>query len=153
MATLPPFRLPGSDGKTWTQDDLRGRIAILYFYPRDMTPGCTTEACDFRDRHAELAAQGVLVLGVSTDSLERHAKFIAKERLPFVLLSDAEHRLAEALGVWKEKTMYGKKSFGIERSTFLIARDGAIAREWRKVKVEGHAAEVAQAALELARRP
>ncbi|MCS6971165.1 MAG: peroxiredoxin [Planctomycetota bacterium] len=153
MRTIPPFRLPGSDGRTWTQNDLLGRITILYLYPRDMTPGCTAEACDFRDRHAELVNAGILLLGVSGDSLDRHAQFIAKERLPFVLLSDPEHQLVQALGAWKQKNMYGKKTFGIERSTFLIDRQGNVAREWRKVKVEGHVAEVLHAACMLARVP
>lgn len=149
MATMPAFSLPGSDGKTWTNANLAGKPYVLYFYPRDMTPGCTTESCDFRDNQAALKKLGVTVLGVSTDSLDSHAKFIAKEKLNFVLLADEEHHLAEALGVWKEKNMYGKKSWGIERSTFLVGGDGAIAQEWRKVKVEGHVAEVLAAAKSL----
>lgn len=149
MAKMPAFTLPGSDGKTWSAKGLAGTPYILYFYPRDMTPGCTIESCDFRDHHAELRTSGVQVFGVSTDSLDSHAKFIAKEKLNFVLLADEDHALAEKLGVWKEKNMYGKTSFGIERSTFLVAADGTIAQEWRKVKVDGHVAEVVAAAKAL----
>jgi peroxiredoxin Q/BCP len=149
MPAMPAFSLPGSDGANHSSKSLAGSPYILYFYPRDMTPGCTTESCDFRDRQPALRKLGVPVYGVSTDSLERHAKFIAKEGLTFVLLADEQHVLAEALGVWKEKNMYGKKSWGIERSTFLVDAKGGIMREWRKVKVDGHAAEVAAAATTL----
>lgn len=150
MAKLPAFSLPGSDGRTWTAKDLAGRPAVIYFYPRDMTPGCTTESCDFRDNQAALRKLGVTVLGVSCDSLDSHAKFIAKEKLNFVLLSDPEHVLAEKLGVWGEKQNYGKTYFGIIRSTFLVDAQGAIVKEWRKVKVDGHVAEVVAAAQALA---
>ncbi len=149
MSKMPAFSLPGSDGTTHTAKSLAGAPYILYFYPRDMTPGCTTESCDFRDQHAALKKLGVKVFGVSADSLTSHAKFIAKEKLNFVLLADEEHTLAEALAVWKEKNMYGKTSWGIERSTFLVNTAGAIAQEWRKVKVEGHVAEVVAAATAL----
>lgn len=150
MPKMPAFSLPGSDGATHGAKSLAGAPYILYFYPRDMTPGCTAESCDFRDHHADLRKLGVQVFGVSTDSLDSHAKFIAKEKLNFVLLADEEHVLAEKLGVWKEKNLYGKKSMGIERSTFLVAADGTIAQEWRKVKVDGHVAEVVAAAKALA---
>ena len=149
MTAMPAFSLPGSDGATHSSKSLAGTPYVLYFYPRDMTPGCTTESCDFRDHHAELKKLGVQVFGVSTDSLDSHAKFIAKEKLNFVLLADTEHALAEKLGVWKEKNMYGKVSWGIERSTFLVDAQGAIAQEWRKVKVDGHVAEVVAAAKAL----
>ncbi|MBN8526821.1 MAG: thioredoxin-dependent thiol peroxidase [Planctomycetes bacterium] len=149
MAKMPAFSLPGSDGATHSAKSLAGTPYILYFYPRDMTPGCTTESCDFRDHHAEIRKLGVAVFGVSTDSLASHAKFIAKEKLNFVLLADEDHALAEKLAVWKEKNMYGKTSMGIERSTFLVAADGTIAQEWRKVKVDGHVAEVVAAAKAL----
>lgn len=152
MTAMPSFSLPGSDGATHSSKSLAGKPYVLYFYPRDMTPGCTTESCDFRDRQPAFRKLGIPVFGVSTDSLERHAKFIAKESLNFVLLSDEEHALAEALGVWKEKNMYGKKSWGIERSTFLVDAKGKIVREWRKVKVDGHAEEVAAAAADLAKQ-
>jgi len=149
MTALPAFSLPGSDGATHSLKSLAGAPFILYFYPRDMTPGCTTESCDFRDQHAALKKLGVHVFGVSTDSLASHAKFIAKEKLNFVLLADEQHALAEALEVWKEKNMYGKKSWGIERSTFLVDAKGQLVRTWRKVKVDGHVAEVVAAASEL----
>ncbi len=151
MTAMPAFSLPGSDGAMTSSKSLAGSPYVLYFYPRDMTPGCTTESCDFRDRQPELKKLGIPVFGVSTDPLERHAKFIAKEKLNFTLLSDEQHILAEALGVWKEKNMYGKKSWGIERSTFLVDAQGQIVREWRKVKVDGHAAEVVAAATALAK--
>ncbi len=149
MAAFPAFSLSGSDGATHTSKSLVGAPYVLYFYPRDMTPGCTTESCDFRDHQADLKKLGVRVFGVSTDTLESHAKFIAKEKLNFVLLSDTDHALAEKLAVWKEKNMYGKKSFGIERSTFLVDAAGQLVREWRKVKVDGHVSEVIAAAKEL----
>jgi len=149
MPKMPAFSLPGSDGATHSSKSLAGTPYVLYFYPRDMTPGCTTESCDFRDRHADLRKLGVKIFGVSADTLDSHAKFIAKEKLNFVLLADTEHTLAEKLGVWKEKNMYGKVSMGIERSTFLVDAAGAIVREWRKVKVDGHVAEVIAAAKEL----
>ncbi len=152
MTAMPAFSLPGSDGATHSSKSLAGSPYVLYFYPRDMTPGCTTESCDFRDRQPALKKLGVPVFGVSTDSLERHAKFIAKEKLNFVLLADEQHVLAEGLGVWKEKNMYGKKSWGIERSTFLVDAKGQIVQEWRKVKVDGHAAEVAAAAATLVKQ-
>jgi len=151
MSSMPAFSLPGSDGATHSSKSLAGKPYVLYFYPRDMTPGCTIESCEFRDNQAGLKKLGVTVLGVSTDSLDSHAKFIAKEKLNFVLLADEEHKLAEALAVWKEKNMYGKVSMGIERSTFLVDAKGQIVREWRKVKVDGHVAEVVAAAKELAK--
>lgn len=149
MAKIPAFSLPGSDGATHSAKSLLGSPYVLYFYPRDMTPGCTTESCDFRDNHAALAKLGVKVFGVSCDSLASHAKFIAKEGLNFVLLADEEHVLAEKLGAWGEKSNYGKTYFGIIRSTYLVAADGTIARSWSKVKVDGHVAEVVAAAKEL----
>jgi thioredoxin-dependent peroxiredoxin len=149
MPSMPAFSLPGSDGATYSAKSLAGSPYILYFYPRDMTPGCTTESCDFRDRHADLRKLGVKVFGISTDTLDSHAKFIAKEKLNFVLLADVEHVLADKLKVWKEKNMYGKKSMGIERSTFLVDASGSIAQEWRKVKVDGHVTEVIAAAKAL----
>jgi peroxiredoxin Q/BCP len=122
---------------------------VLYFYPKDSTPGCTTEACDFRDRADKVKAAGVAVFGVSPDSLKSHAKFIENQSLNFPLLADEDHAVCEQYGVWVEKTNYGKKYMGVERSTFLIDKEGKIAREWRKVKVAGHADEVLAAAAEL----
>lgn len=149
MAKIPAFSLPGSDGATYSAKGLLGTPYVLYFYPRDMTPGCTTESCDFRDHQAALNKLGVTVFGVSCDSLESHAKFIAKEKLNFVLLSDTEHVLAEKLGAWGEKSNYGKTYMGLIRSTFLIDAKGQIVTEWRKVKVAGHVAEVVAAAQAL----
>ena len=142
MAKIPAFSLPGSDGKTWSAKDLKGTPYVLYFYPKDSTPGCTTEACGFRDNLARLALRGVTLLGVSPDSLKSHATFIAKQDLNFPLLADTEHALAEKLGVWVEKSMYGRTYMGIERSTFLVGADGTILQSWRNVKVPGHVDEV-----------
>jgi peroxiredoxin Q/BCP len=142
MAKIPAFSLPGSDGKTWSAKDLKGTPYVLYFYPKDSTPGCTTEACGFRDNLARLALRGVTLLGVSPDSLKSHATFIAKQDLNFPLLADTEHVLAEKLGVWVEKSMYGRTYMGIERSTFLVGADGTILQSWRNVKVPGHVDEV-----------
>jgi peroxiredoxin Q/BCP len=142
MATFPAFSLAGSDGRTWTHADLKGRTTVIYFYPKDMTPGCTVESCGFRDHQGAITAKGAQVLGVSPDSLASHAKFIAKESLNFPLLADTEQVLAKALGVWIEKSMYGRKYMGIDRSTFIVGPDLTILREWRTVKVPGHVEEV-----------
>jgi len=146
MAKMPAFSLAASDGQTWTNKALAGKPYVLYFYPKDNTSGCTTEACDFRDAAKEIAKAGLTVLGVSPDSVKSHQGFITKQQLNFVLLADPEHTLAEALQVWVEKSMYGRKYFGIERSTFLVGANGTILKEWRKVKVAGHVAEVLAAA-------
>jgi peroxiredoxin Q/BCP len=129
--------------------DFRGSPVVLYFYPRDDTPGCTREACAFRDRKAELQKLGAVVLGVSTDDLERHRQFRAKFELNFPLLVDADHKVAERYGAWREKNMYGKKSMGIQRSTFLIDSDGKVAKVWKQVKVDGHDEQVLAALAEL----
>ena len=142
MAKMPAFSLPGSDGQTWSSKGLKGTPYVLYFYPKDSTPGCTTEACGFRDNLARLAMRGVTLLGVSPDSLKSHQSFITKQELNFPLLSDADHALAEKLGVWIEKSMYGRTYMGIDRSTFLVGADGTILQEWRKVKVPGHVDDV-----------
>lgn len=134
----PEFALPNGAGETVRLSDLRGKKVVLYFYPKDMTPGCTQEACDFRDRYAALQEAGAVVLGVSPDSARSHAKFAEKHTLPFPLLADEDHSIATAYGVWKEKSMYGRAFMGIERSTFLIDENGTIARIWPKVKVAGH---------------
>jgi peroxiredoxin Q/BCP len=138
----PDFTLPADDGTPVRLTDLRGRWVVLYFYPKANTPGCTQEACEFRDGHAEAAARGAVVLGISPDPVSALARFRTKYALPFRLLSDADHRVAEAYGVWKEKTLYGRKTWGVERSTFLIDPEGRIARIWRRVQPAGHAAEV-----------
>lgn len=122
-------------------EDYKGQRVILYFYPKDNTSGCTQEACDFRDNLNRLTSKAV-VIGVSTDSVKSHIKFKENHGLNFPLISDPEHKLAEKFGVWKEKSMYGKKYMGIERSTFILDKDGKIEKEWRKVKVKGHVDEV-----------
>ena len=132
-----------------TSKDLLGTPYVLYFYPRDDTPGCTIEGKDFRDHHAEFGRRGVRVLGVSRDSLASHAKFQTKYELPFELVSDADEKLCQQFDVIKDKNMYGKKVRGIERSTFLVDSGGVLRKEWRKVKVDGHVAEVLAAAAEL----
>lgn len=146
----PAFSLPAVGGDEVSLKDYEGkRAVVLYFYPKDDTPGCTTEACDFRDRSEEMKKLGAVVLGVSPDSLESHEKFAAKHTLNFPLLSDAGHEVSEKYGVWVEKNMYGRKFMGIERSTFLIDKSGRIARAWRKVKVKDHGQDVVDALKEL----
>ncbi|MEW4566236.1 thioredoxin-dependent thiol peroxidase [Tautonia sp. JC769] len=141
----PDFSLPDQHGNPVSLSGLRGKPVLLYFYPRDATPGCTTEACDFRDARADYEAAGAVVLGVSPDTVESHRKFAEKHGLPFTLLADPEKEAIQAFGVWKEKTMYGKTSMGVERTTFLIDRDGVVRRVFPKVKVAGHVAAVLQA--------
>ena len=138
----PDFTLMGSDKKEHKLSDYRGKKVILYFYPKDNTPGCTTEACDFRDNHSVISDKNAIVLGISKDNLNAHDKFIAKFELPFILLSDEEKVVCELYNVIKEKNMYGKKVLGIERSTFLIDENGILVKEFRKVKVKGHVEEV-----------
>ncbi|OZI22821.1 peroxiredoxin [Bordetella genomosp. 7] len=127
-------------------EQCRGRAVVLYFYPKDNTPGCTTESQDFRDLHADFLATGAVVIGVSRDSLKSHANFQAKHQLPFPLISDADETVCNLYGVIKQKNMYGKQVRGIERSTFLIDAEGRLVQEWRGVKVPNHANEVLQAA-------
>ncbi len=122
--------------------DLRGRTIVLYFYPKDDTPGCTAEACSFRDADHEMQKRGIVVLGISTDSIASHQKFADKYGLSFPLLSDADTTVSQRYGVWKEKNMYGKKYLGINRETFLIDKDGVVRKVWPKVRAEGHAQEV-----------
>lgn len=138
----PDFELTADDGSRVRLSDLRGRRVILYFYPRADTPGCTTEACEFRDLSPQIEEQGALVYGISPDPVEDVRKFREKFALPFHLLADPDHAIAEAYGVWKEKSMYGRKYMGVERSTFLIDEEGRIARAYRKVSPKGHAARV-----------
>jgi len=138
----PAFTLPTHDGGTLSLKDLRGAPVVLYFYPKDDTPGCTREACGFRDAAEALAGLDAVVLGVSRDSAERHAAFRTKYRLPFTLLVDADHAVAERYGAWREKTLYGKKSMGIVRSTFVIDAAGKVARVFRSVRPDGHAEQV-----------
>ncbi|MBY6081496.1 peroxiredoxin [Ruegeria arenilitoris] len=141
----PDFTLPRDGGGTVTLSDLRGRPVVLFFYPRDDTPGCTKESIGFSEQLQSFADAGAQVFGISRDSVAKHDKFVAKHGLTTPLLSDEGSTVCEDFGVWVEKNMYGKKSMGIERSTFLIDADGRIARVWRKVKVPGHVDEVLEA--------
>jgi peroxiredoxin Q/BCP len=142
----PEFTLPDQDGKPVSLADLKKRSDIvLYFYPRDMTPGCTNEACGFRDKLDRLRAAGAVVVGVSPDSTESHRKFTEKYGLTFTLLSDRTNEVSKAFGVYKRKSLYGREFMGIERSTFIIGRNGIVRRVFAKVKVNGHADEVLQA--------
>ncbi len=144
----PDFTATADSGEKIRLKDLRGKKVILYFYPKDDTPGCTREACDFRDLYARFKKKNVVVLGVSVDSAASHAKFKSKYGLPFPLISDEDHKIVEAYGVWKEKSMYGKKYMGTERTTFLIDEKGKIARIYEKVKVDGHADALLEAVSE-----
>lgn len=137
---FPSFLLPDQNGETHSSESLKGKRSIIYFYPKDDTPGCTMEACEFRDTRAEMP--GVQVFGVSPDSEKSHARFSSKFQLNFPLLADAGQTLATEAGIWVEKSMYGKKYMGIERTTYLVNEDGIVTNLWRKVKPEGHAAEV-----------
>lgn len=139
--TAPDFTLKANNGEQVSLSDFRGKNVVLYFYPKDMTPGCTTEACDFRDHHEEFQGLDTVILGVSPDPLDRHTKFIDKYDLPFLLLADEDHEVAETYGVWKPKNMFGKEVLGIERSTFVIDKEGKLVKEWRKVQVKDHVEE------------
>jgi peroxiredoxin Q/BCP len=134
----PDFTLPIDGGGEITLSSMRGKKVVLYFYPKDDTSGCTKEACDFREKISEFTKAGAVVLGLSPDSVKKHDKFKAKYDLPFSLVADEEKTALEAFGVWVEKSMYGRKYMGVERSTFLIDVDGSILSVWRKVKVPGH---------------
>lgn len=140
----PDFELPASNGQRVKLSDYRGENIVLYFYPKDMTPGCTTEACDFRDQHENFEGLNAVVLGVSPDPVEKHEKFIEKHDLPFLLLADEEHEVAKGYDVWKLKKNFGKEYMGIERSTFIIDKEGKLVKAWRKVKVKGHVEEALQ---------
>ncbi|MBP3952351.1 thioredoxin-dependent thiol peroxidase [Bacillus suaedae] len=137
----PSFELIASNGEIVTLEEFRGSNVILYFYPKDMTPGCTTQACDFRDRTDDFSDLNTVVVGVSPDPVAKHEKFIDKYNLPFLLLADVDHEVAESYGVWKLKKNFGKEYMGIERSTFVINKDGVLVKEWRKVKVKDHVEE------------
>ena len=138
----PDFDLPTNAGDTLSMKTLKGKTVVLYFYPKDMTPGCTTEAQEFRDHIKDFEKAGAVVVGVSKDSVKRHDIFVAKHDLPFQLVSDEDGHLCEDYGVWLEKSMYGKKFMGIQRATFIIDGKGVIQHVWPKVKVKGHVAEV-----------
>ncbi len=141
----PDFSLLSTTGEAISLKQFKGKkTVVLYFYPKDETPGCTREACDFRDHFAELEGHNVVVLGVSTDPMESHLHFREKQKLPFPLLSDEDATVSKMYGVYKQKNLYGKKYLGIERTTFLIDRTGRVAQIWPKVKVEGHVKDVVE---------
>ncbi|TMN22858.1 thioredoxin-dependent thiol peroxidase [Lentibacillus cibarius] len=137
----PDFTLPNQNGKQVSLSDFRGQHVVLYFYPKDMTPGCTNQACDFRDAQESFSELNAVIIGVSPDPAERHQKFIDKHDLPFMLLADEDHKVAADYGVWKLKKNFGKEFYGIERSTFIIDKEGNLQKEFRKVKVDGHVEE------------
>ncbi len=140
----PDFKLKSTEGKEISLKEFRGRQVVLYFYPKDDTPGCTREACDFRDNLARVRAKGAVVFGVSHDSLDSHSRFKEKFDLPFTLLSDEDKAVSKAYGVYKKKSLYGKEFMGIERTTFVIDKEGRIKKIFPRVKVEGHVEEVLQ---------
>jgi len=148
-AKAPAFTLASDDGDKVRLADQQGSPVVLYFYPKDDTPGCTKEACAFRDQSAALAGLGAKVFGVSPDDVASHGKFRDKYKLNFPLLADTDHKVAEKYGAWREKNMYGKKSMGIQRSTFLIDAGGRVAKVWRRVQVDGHDAKVLEAIKQL----
>lgn len=147
----PQIAAAASSGKTVKLRDFTGKWVILYFYPRDETPGCTREACNFRDCEPKLTGLNGIIIGCSPDDLKTHDKFITKYDLPFILLSDPDHAVCSAFGVWKEKNMYGRKIMSVQRSTFLIDPAGLIRKIWRRVKVDGHADELIDELKMLAR--
>jgi peroxiredoxin Q/BCP len=138
----PDFKLNADDGKVYSLKDFKGKKLVLYFYPKDMTSGCTAEACDFRDKNKLFNKKNTVIIGVSKDSVESHKKFKTKYELPFTLLSDESTKMLESYGVWKEKSMYGRKYMGIERTTFIIDEKGIITEIFNKVKVNGHIEEI-----------
>lgn len=148
----PAFTAVSDSGKKVNLSDFKGQAVVLYFYPKDDTPGCTKQACAFRDASEQLENLGAVVLGVSPDEEASHAKFRDKFSLNFPLLADPEHSLSESYGAWREKNMYGKKSMGVQRSTYLIGGDGMIVKVWKKVSVDGHDTAVLEALQELAGR-
>lgn len=145
------FKADATGDQTVRLKDLRGQNVVLYFYPKDSTPGCTQEGQDFRDLHAKFRRQKTVIFGVSRDSLKSHEKFKEKQQFPFELISDPEEALCRQFDVIKEKKLYGRTFMGVERSTFLIDKDGKLRAEWRKVKVKGHAEEVLEAVKSLAK--
>ncbi|MDQ0228558.1 thioredoxin-dependent thiol peroxidase [Metabacillus niabensis] len=141
---VPNMKLLADNGEQVSLTDYQGKYIVLYFYPKDMTPGCTTEACDFRDQHQSFSELNAVIIGVSPDPQDKHQKFKEKHELPFQLLVDDEHKLAEEFGVWTLKKNFGKEYMGIERSTFIINPEGEVVKEWRKVKVKDHVEEALQ---------
>ena len=149
---VPDFTAPATSGQNIQLSALKGQQVVLYFYPKDSTPGCTTEGQGFRDTHAQFAAANTLIFGVSRDSLKSHENFKCKQEFPFELISDKDETVCQLFDVIKLKKLYGKEYLGVDRSTFLIDANGVLQREWRGVKVPGHVAEVLEAAQALARR-
>ncbi|MDW8272315.1 MAG: thioredoxin-dependent thiol peroxidase [Bacteroidota bacterium] len=147
--SAPEFTALDQEGNTISLADYRGKWVVLYFYPRDNTSGCTREACEFRDALEQISAHGAVVIGVSPDSVRSHQNFAQKHQLPFRLLADEHHRIAEAYEVWKEKKLYGKTYYGVERTTYIIAPDGTIAAVFSKVRPDGHALQVVQTLAQL----
>jgi len=147
---VPDFSAAATSGQQVSLSGLKGKVLVLYFYPKDNTPGCTTEGQDFRDRHADFEQAGAVIYGISKDSLRVHEGFRSKHGFPFELISDADEQLCRLFDVIKQKQMYGKQYEGIERSTFIIDREGVLRHEWRKVKVSGHVDEVLEAVRQLA---
>jgi peroxiredoxin Q/BCP len=145
----PDFKLPTDGGGTVVLQDLKGQKVVLYFYPKDDTPGCTKEACGFRDALADFSKLDAVIIGVSKDSVARHDRFKAKYELPFTLAADEDGKVCAAYGTWIEKSLYGRKYMGIDRATFLIDEKGVLRGEWRKVKVKGHVEAVLEAAKAL----
>ncbi len=145
-AKVPNFSLPMTGGGTWSLKDNAGKNLVIYFYPKDMTSGCTRESQDFRDLTARFARAGTRIVGISRDSVASHDKFAAKESLPFPLLADTDEKVCQLFDVIKQKSLYGRKYLGVERSTFLLDGSGRLVQEWRKIKVPGHAEEVLEAA-------
>lgn len=145
----PAFTLKDQDGQTYKLKDLAGAPVVLYFYPRDNTPGCTKQACAFRDRYEELQATDAQLFGISTDTAESHIKFRDKFELPFPLLVDEDHKMSEKYGAYREKNMYGKKSMGIQRSTYVLDSAGKVVKVWKRVKVDGHDQQVLDVLAEL----
>ena len=138
----PDFKLPASNGEEIILSDYKGKNVVIYFYPKDLTPACTTQACDFRDSSAAIEAQNTVILGISMDPIQRHLRFIDKYNLPFQLLADEDHAVAELYEVWQLKKLYGKEYMGIVRSTFLIDSKGILVKAWRNIRVKGHVEEV-----------
>ncbi|NBD27599.1 thioredoxin-dependent thiol peroxidase [Paenibacillus glycinis] len=145
----PNFTLAATGGREVSLSDFAGRKVVIFFYPKDLTPACTQESCDFRDAYAEFGKHGTVVLGISNDPAERHEQFAAKYELPFELLADTEHKVCELYGVWQLKKLYGREYMGLVRSTFLIDEKGKLVREWRNLRVKGHVQDVLAAAIAL----
>ncbi len=145
----PDFELPNQQGQPVKLSDQRGKPVVLYFYPKDDTPGCTKQACAFRDRRSEIEKAGAVVLGISPDDTDSHSAFVAKYQLNFPLLADPDHKVAESYGAWREKKQYGKAYMGLQRSTFLIDAEGVVRKTWKSVKVEGHDEAVLKALAKL----